>query len=295
MIEFFLVNKYFHGKYKRCFEARRNNRQLREDWSVFVADLIKKRMRMKELVAVSGIPKATILFYIKEGLIPKPIVANANMHYYTPEHVNAIRVVKELQSKRYLPLSVIKKMVRNDRSELSVDEIRTIAEMDGRLFRNLTENIEIKKATTKQLADRTGATLREMKTLEQMGFLRPVKKGRQRYHEEEDIRFMECWKKLRELGFSRELGFDEAVLRPHVEIIGALVAAETEIMVKRTAGKISREEMIRMVEGGTAVINTMIGIIRKRLILDVVQQFAAASDLEADAAAGREEHGDGAQ
>ncbi|MFZ5570953.1 MAG: MerR family transcriptional regulator [Thermodesulfobacteriota bacterium] len=249
-----------------------------------MAEPIKKRMRMKELVAVSGVPKATILFYIKEGLIPRPIVANPNMHYYTMEHVNAIKVIKELQTKRYLPLSVIRKMVRNDRSELSVDEIRTIAEMDGRLFRNMTESIEIKKATTKQLAERTGATLREMKTLERMGLLRPVTKGKQRWYEEDDIRFMECWKKLREIGFSRELGFDADVLTPHLAAMGTLVAAETEIMVKRAAGRISPEEMIRMVEGGTTVINTMIGIIRKRLILDMVKQFAAASNL--DAAAG---------
>ncbi len=238
----------------------------------------RKRMRMKELTGISGVPKATILYYIKEGLIPKPIVAGANMHYYTEVHLNALRIVKELQTKRYLPLAVIKKMVGTGKTKLSVDEIRTVAEMDGHLFQNLTESIAIKSISSEQLAERTGASLLEMKALEQMGILRPIRKGGRRFHDEEDIRFMECWKKLREIGYSRELGFEADVLKPHFEMIQALVEKETEILVKRTAGKINREEMIRMVEGGAAAINTMMGIIHKRLILDMVKKLAASSE-----------------
>jgi DNA-binding transcriptional MerR regulator len=231
---------------------------------------------MKDLTAATGIPKATIQYYIKEGLIPKPVKTHANMAYYSEEHINAIRLVRELQSKRYLPLSVIKKIVKHDKGALSVDELQTIAKMDGKLFKNLKENLPIKQITAKQLAEWTGTETKEIRELERMGILHPQKKGKQLYYGEDDIRFMECWKKMRELGFSKELGFGPEVLAPHRELLERLVDEETKIMMDRTLGKITIDDMVHMVEEGSAVLNTMIGIIHKQLMRETVKNYAAA-------------------
>ena len=68
-------------------------------------------MRIKKLSEETGVPRGTIKFYIKEGLIPRPIKTQLNMAYYNEKHLDAIRLVKELQSKRFLPLSIIKQIV----------------------------------------------------------------------------------------------------------------------------------------------------------------------------------------
>jgi DNA-binding transcriptional MerR regulator len=239
-------------------------------------DSPNKMMRMKELTVATGVPKGTIQYYINEGLIPKPVKTQANMAYYSEEHVKSIRLIKELQSKRYLPLSVIRKLVKNERDGLSVDEIQIIAKLDGKLFKNLDESLEIKQVTAKQLTERTGALIKEIKELEKAGILHPVIKGKQAYYGEDDIRFMECWKKMRELGFSKELGFGPEVLTPHRELMERLVEEETRIMMDRIMGKINVDEMVRMVEEGAQVLNTMIGLIHKRLILETVRTYAAA-------------------
>lgn len=236
----------------------------------------EKLIKMKKLTEETGIPKGTIQYYIKEGLIPKPIKTHPNMAYYSRVHIDAIRLVKELQSKRFLPLSVIKKILKNKKDGLNVDEIRTIAEMDGKLFSNLDESLTIKKATEEQMAQRTHVELKDIKELNQMGILNPVKKGKQTYYDEDDIRFMECWEKLRDIGFSKELGFIAESFKPHRELIERLVEEETQTMLKCTLGKITVEEMIQMVEEGTMVINTMIGLMRKRLILKTVKDYASA-------------------
>jgi DNA-binding transcriptional MerR regulator len=234
------------------------------------------RMRMKDLMAATGVPKGTIQYYINEGLIPAPIKTQANMAYYSDVHVNAIRLVKELQSKRYLPLSVIKKIIRQEKDGLSVDEIQTIARMDGKLFKNLQESLTIRKINADQLARHTGADLKEIKELEIMGILHPQKKGKTKYYDEDDIRIMECWKKLREIGFSKELGFAPEDFTAYRVFMETLVAEETKIMLKRTLGRISVDEMVHMVEEGTPVLNTIIGLIRKRLILETVKKYAAS-------------------
>ena len=96
-----------------------------------------KMMRMKELTEAAGVPRGTIQFYIKEGLIPKPIKQSANSAFYTEEHLNEILLVKELQSKRFLPLSVIKEIMMGGSGKLSVNEIKTLVELDGRIFSNI--------------------------------------------------------------------------------------------------------------------------------------------------------------
>jgi DNA-binding transcriptional MerR regulator len=235
-----------------------------------------ERMRMKELTEATGVPKGTIQYYIMEGLIPKPIKTQANMAYYSHDHVNAIRLIKELQSKRYLPLSVIKKIVLQGKDGLSVDEIQTIAKLDGKLFKNLKESLTIRKINAKQLTQRTGADIKEIKELEEMEILHPQKKAGQKYYDEDDIRIMECWKKLRELGFSKELGFTPEDFSAYRKLMGRMVEEETKIMLKRTLGRITIDEMVHMVEEGTPVLNTIIGLIRKRLILETVRTYAAA-------------------
>ena len=109
-----------------------------------------------------------------------------------------------------------------------------------------------------------------------MGILHPQKKGKVKYYDEDDIRVMECWKKLRELGFSKELGFAPEDFATYRELMGKMVEEETKIMLKRTFGRISVDEMVHMVEEGTPVLNTIIGLIRKRLILETVRTYAAA-------------------
>lgn len=232
-------------------------------------------MRMKDLVAATGVPKGTIQYYINEGLIPAPVKTQTNMANYSEDHVNAVRLIKELQSKRFLPLAVIKKIIQQKKNGLSVDEIQTIASLDGKLFTNLHEGLTIRDITAKQLSERTGADVKEIQELEKIGILHPRKKGKQKYYGEDDIRLMECWKKLREIGFSKDLGFAPADFLPYREWMGTLVKEETKIMMKRTLGRISVDEIVNMVEEGTPVLNTIIGLIRKRLILETVRNYAS--------------------
>jgi len=233
-------------------------------------------MRMKDLIAATGIPKGTIQFYINEGLIPKPVKTKTNMAYYSKDHINTIRLVKELQSKRYLPLSVIKKIVRQENDGLSVDEIQTIAKLDGKLFKNLDESPAIRRINAKQLMKHTDTDLEEIRELEAIGILHPQKKGNQKYYDEDDIRIMECWRKLREIGFSKELGFAPEDFSAYRELMTKLVEEETKIMMKRTLSRVTIDEMVHMVEEGTPILNTIIGLIRKRIIVETVRNYAAA-------------------
>ena len=189
-------------------------------------------MRMKQLSAESGVPKGTIQFYIREGLVPRPYKTHANMAYYNDSHLNAIRLVKELQKKRFLPLSVIKQVVQGARGGLSVDEIRALTEIDGKIFRNLSENPEVRPVTAKQLSEQTGVSLSDIRKMEKVRVLSPFKKGNRVLYGEDDIRLVECLAKMREAGFSEELGWDGDLFYVYRDFLQRLVEEEAKILMR---------------------------------------------------------------
>ena len=240
----------------------------------------KGMMRIKQLSAITEVPKGTIQYYVKEGLIPKPIKTHANMAYYTQEHVDAIRLVKELQTKRFLPLSVIKQMIRGEQGGMSVDEVQTLVEINGRLFRNLSQELPERQLNEQQLAKKTGISLEEIRYMERLGVLHPFRKGRNKYYDQDDIRFLECGLRLREIGFTEERGFDVEIMRTHLELMQRMVEEEAKMLTSRLSGKVDIEEIVRLLEEGLPLLNTMIGLIHKRLIIQTTRRFAEAFQKE---------------
>ena len=57
---------------------------------------------------MTGVPPGTIRYYINEELLPKPLKTHRNMAYYDQSYVGRIKLIRELQEKRYLPLSIIR-------------------------------------------------------------------------------------------------------------------------------------------------------------------------------------------
>jgi len=54
-------------------------------------------LKMKELMALSDESKSTILFYIKEGLLPEPQKPKPNVHLYDESCVQILKFIKYLQ------------------------------------------------------------------------------------------------------------------------------------------------------------------------------------------------------
>jgi DNA-binding transcriptional MerR regulator len=72
-------------------------------------------MKISELVAASGVAKETIHFYLREGLLPRPKKTRRNMAYYDQGHVDRLVLIRRLQNEKYLPLEVIRRVLRGGR------------------------------------------------------------------------------------------------------------------------------------------------------------------------------------
>lgn len=68
-------------------------------------------MRMAELAARSGVPRETIHFYLREGLLPRPRKAGRTVAYYDEGHLERLRLVRRLREEKYLPIAVIRRLL----------------------------------------------------------------------------------------------------------------------------------------------------------------------------------------
>jgi DNA-binding transcriptional MerR regulator len=68
----------------------------------------KKLVKISELARLAGVPAPTIKHYIREGLLPGPVKRTSrNMAYYDAGLAERVKVIKDLQQTRFLPLKVI--------------------------------------------------------------------------------------------------------------------------------------------------------------------------------------------
>jgi len=71
-------------------------------------------LKMNELASATGVPKSTILYYLAQGLLPKPRKTSRNMAYYEPSSVDRIRLIQQMQERHRLSLSEIKQCLDDE-------------------------------------------------------------------------------------------------------------------------------------------------------------------------------------
>lgn len=69
----------------------------------------RETYRIGELAELAEVTRRTVHYYINKGLLPPAKGAGVNS-YYTTDHLNRIRLIRELQES-YLPLEEIRKII----------------------------------------------------------------------------------------------------------------------------------------------------------------------------------------
>lgn len=73
------------------------------------------QLKMKELMAQTNESKSTILYYIKEGLLPEPSKPKPNVHLYDSSCVQIVKFIKYLQHNFSYSIAQIKTILESNR------------------------------------------------------------------------------------------------------------------------------------------------------------------------------------
>ena len=234
---------------------------------------IQSPMKISELSEITGVARDAIHFYIREGLLPKPVKTKKNMAYYDQSYVDRIKFIKELQNKRFLPLHVIKQILSDSEDSIGMDEIQTILELDGKLFKNMETSPDFKALPIEELASRFALPKEEIEKLKTSGLIVPQEDSDGEVFGEDAIRIVEIWAKLRQGGFTEERGFSVEILEMYKEIADVLAKRELQLVASKVTGKVSEDEAAKMADIAIPLLNNLIGLLRKQSIVRVVREY----------------------
>jgi len=190
--------------------------------------------------------------------------------YYDQSYVQRVKLIRELQEKRYLPLSIIKQILEQSESSMDSQEIKTILELEGKLFKNISTLPKPQPLSIKELGDQSGLSTEEIHEMERVGII--WRKFDDRF-DEDSLRILEILRSLREAGYTEEAGFNSDFIKIYVDLIEVLARQEVRFFSKTVTGRISSDEMVKMAENGINLLNNLIGLLRKRMILKIGREL----------------------
>jgi len=102
-------------------------------------EVSKTKMKISELSRRTSVPKETIHYYVREGFIPRPRKKGKNVSDYDESFVERILLIKEIQDHFFLPLSLIKQIIkRQDKSS----ELKALLKLRMGYFNPLDQLLE---------------------------------------------------------------------------------------------------------------------------------------------------------
>ena len=175
--------------------------------------------KISELVAHTDVPKSTILYYIREGLLPEAKKLKSNVHRYNDEHIELIKYIKYMQQEMGSSNEQIKTALGQKNQSLS-----SSYSMLAPLMQTLSDiPAGAKHYTKKEFIEHYGFDAKLLDKLLDDGILMPI--GSDDYTDKEAsiIRLIEKF---------QEVGIECSIIKEYVHHAEALSKLEHQIQTK---------------------------------------------------------------
>ncbi len=230
-------------------------------------------LRMGELARASGVSAATIKHYLREGLLPEPVKTSRNMAYYPADFVDRIRMIKQLQEERYMPLRVIKDLLDED-----PDRARALIELGDRLLEHALEG-ESERVSAAEVRHRYDLPQDVLDRLAELDVLTPDESG----YSPSDVRIVEAISRFRAGGYEERIGFTVYDTLRYKQSMADLVRQEVDVLMERLAGEMDPDGAMELIEAGTQPLNDLIAAMHtKALVAELERRRGSAQDGEGE-------------
>jgi DNA-binding transcriptional MerR regulator len=223
-------------------------------------------LRMGELVEASGVPAPTIKHYLREGLLPEPVKTSRNMAYYPPEFVDRIKLIKQLQEERYMPLRAIKAVLDED-----PEHARALVELEDRILDRALAG-ERTRTSASEARQRYGVPKEVLDRLEELEVLSPNSRG----YSPSDVKIIEAISRFRAGGYDEEIGFTVYDTLRYKSAIEELVRQEVDVVMDRLASEVSPERVVEMLEAGAQPLQDLIAALHTKLMVVELERHRAS-------------------
>jgi DNA-binding transcriptional MerR regulator len=220
----------------------------------------KELLRISELAERSGVPAATIRHYVREGLLPEPVRTSRNMAYYPPEFVERIRLIKQLQEERFMPLRVIRELLEHESAE--PERLRAMIELEDRILERALVG-ERERVPAEEVQERYEVPAEVLARLAELEVIGTGERG----YSPSDVGIIEAISRFRAGGYDERLGFTVYDTLRYVNALRPLVAEEANVLRRRLAGDVEPDRALEIIEAGVDPLNDLIAALHTKLLV----------------------------
>jgi DNA-binding transcriptional MerR regulator len=200
-------------------------------------------MKISQLVKQTGVPKETIHFYIREGLLRKPRKSGVNSAEYNETYVDQIQLIKDLRDNYYLPIPEIKKIVKDFRKQSPSDQ--AVSQFHSRFFRPAERMFANEIKGRDAFCQETGLGKKWLAKAEEWGVITPdiLEEGEVVYSPN-DVAIGKLMVDMDRLGFGPKDGFDPEDLRYIGEFVRKYVVDIVKKYYQNNLEKMTSKEYV---------------------------------------------------
>ena len=182
------------------------------------------------------------------------------MAYYPPEFVDRIRLIKQLQEERFMPLRVIRELL--EREDAEPERLRAMLDLEDRILERALAG-ERERVPSDEVRDRYDVPREVLDRLAELGVLSPNGVG----YSPSDVRIIEAITRFRAGGYDERLGFTVYDTLRYKQALEPLVAEEVDVLTQRLAGDLDPNRAIEIVEAGVGPLNDLMAALHTKLLV----------------------------
>jgi DNA-binding transcriptional MerR regulator len=226
-------------------------------------------LRISELAEAAGVPVATVRHYLREGLLPEPVRTSRNMAYYPPEFAERIRLIKQLQEERFLPLKLIRELLESGDGD--AERLRALIELEDRILDRALAG-ERERVPAAEVSSRYDVPRDVLERLADLGILSPSRRG----YSPSDVRIVEAISRFRAGGYDERIGFTVYDTVRYKRVLEPLVAEEVEVLMERLAGEMDPDRAVELIEAGAQPLQDLIAALHTKLLVAELERHREA-------------------
>jgi len=235
-------------------------------------------LKIRDLVQRTQVSKETVHYYIREGLLPKPRKRGKNIADYEDSHVEAIRLIKELQDRYFLPLAVIKNILKRQRKS---SEGKSLLSLRREYFRPVDQLLPHEIDGEEAFRKATGLGRSWLAKMEEWGIINPEARSGRKIYSQDDITLGKLVVEMDEIGIGVKDGFDAEALKHYRDMFREIVVMSHKYYLEATLGKLSPEEFSQRIVQGREIMSAFFYHLYRKLSREEYRRILKLMEAEA--------------
>lgn len=201
-------------------------------------------MKISELSQRTGVSKETIHHYIHVGLLRKPrkTKTKENVANYSESYVERIRIIKRLREDYFLPLPVIKDLIKRQKTQSRSE--KHAFQLLSEYFRPVDRLLSDAVIGADNFQKATGLGKKWLAKMESWGIITADNRAGDQVYSYDDVVIGKLLVDLDRIGLGPKNGFNPEVLKPAAELFRKVVKKDVKrFMLLLGQGNISEEAL----------------------------------------------------